>query len=76
MKKPLKKTGTENPGGKKKPLTGKVNKLEEKKLEKYKKQTLLNTDEDEDEDRDDPDMEDLNFELDDFDDFDEEDEDY
>lgn len=68
----MKKQGSDNSGNKKKPAS-KTNKLEEKKLEKYKKQALNEFDEDDDYSEPEPD--DINLDLDDFDDYDDDDDD-
>lgn len=70
----MKKTGTDRIAGKKKPSSPKPKAVDEKKIDKYKKQSL-NPDDDDDFDAV-PSDDELNFQLDDFDDFDDDDDDY
>jgi len=71
----MKKTGTDRIAGKKKPASPKPKASDEKKIEKYKKQSLSPGDDDDDFDAS-PSDDELNFQLDDFDDFDDDDDDY
>ena len=68
----MKKPASDKNAGKKKPASGKMNAIDEKKMEKYKKQSLNPEEEEDDETA--PSVEDVDFELDNFDDFDDEDE--
>lgn len=72
----MKKPGTDKSAGKKKPASPKPKGLDDKRIEKYKKQSLNPEDEDEDFDEL-PAEDELDIQVDDFDDFDDEDdEDY
>lgn len=73
----MKKPGSDKSSGKKKAASPKQNRLEEKRLEKYKKQSLNTSDEEDEEDFVDelPEDANLDFPIDDFDDFDDEEED-
>lgn len=68
----MKKPGTDKSAGKKKPASPKPKGLDDKRIEKYKKQSLNPDDEEEDFEAL-PAEDEVDFQIDDFDDFDDDD---
>lgn len=71
----MKKPGTDKTAGKKKPASPKPKGLDDKRIEKYKKQSL-NPDDEEEDFEELPAEDELDIQVDDFDDFDEDDDDF